>query len=89
MRVSGAAGAVDRPGAVALGLHPMTHRGSARQRCKDVFQIVCRVEYGLEVRQAQTDRTDGALVTVAQVTLQVSQDAGVAVALTQKGKVRT
>ncbi len=77
MSVRGAAGAVNRPGAVALGFHPMPHRGSALQRCKDVFQIVCRVKYGLEVRQAQTDRTDRTLVAVAQVALQVAQDAGI------------
>jgi len=75
--VRGAAGAVHRPGPVALGLHPVPHSSSALQRCKNVFQIVCRVEYGLEVRQAQTDRTDRALVTVAQVALQMAQDAGV------------
>ena len=89
MRVSCAAGAVDRPGAVALGLHPISGYGSGPQRHKDVFQIVCRVEHGLEVRQAQTDRTDRTFVTVAQITLQVAQDTGVAVALTQGGKVRT
>ena len=77
MCVSGAAGAVDRPGAVALGLHPVPHHGSARKRCKDLFQIVSRMEHSLEVRQAQTDRTDRTFVAVAQITLQVAQDAGV------------
>lgn len=79
MRIRRAAGAVDGPGPVLLGLHSMVRRSRSTQRCEDLFQIVRRMQYGFQVGEAQADCTDRALVTVTQITLEMAQDAGITI----------